>query len=243
MKPSHRIRLLVVLALGVVLVLPSVAGAITRETVLRRGEAWIEKKVPYSQSGYATTAGYVAPASATTWRRDCSGFVSMCLDLRRSDGSAMSLDTAWLPTKLTAITGTSSQKKAKLKPGDLIVRPKDLVIDGKRVPYGHAVVFVRWVDEAKTRYVGYHESSGRGSAVAQEITYPFYNEKGFSPYRYPKIEDGRLRKSRTWIGPYSPPLTDLTIFDIGIASPSYVTPIMSPLVFPSDAEASQPATP
>lgn len=244
MKSSPRIRLLFTSTLVLVLALPSVAGAITRENVLRRGESWIEKQVPYSQSGYATTAGYLAPRSRTTWRRDCSGFTSMCLDLRRSDGSAMSLDTASLPLRLTKITGTTSEKKAKLRPGDVIMRPKDLLIDGKRVPYGHAVVFVRWVDAAKTRYVGYHESGGRGGAVAQEIAYPFWSEKGFSPYTYSKIENGRLRKSRKWLGSYSPPLKDLTIFNIGVASPSYATPLTSPLVFSPDAEASLPvATP
>lgn len=40
---------------------------IARTTIISRGQDWVDKHVPYSQSG--THDGY---------RTDCSGFVSMC---------------------------------------------------------------------------------------------------------------------------------------------------------------------
>ena len=42
-------------------------GCIARTTILSRGQDWVDKHVPYSQTG--THDGY---------RTDCSGFVSMC---------------------------------------------------------------------------------------------------------------------------------------------------------------------
>lgn len=174
---------------------PVAAGAVTREAVLSRGERWVAAKVPYSQTAYANEAGERVASRTQGWRTDCSGFVSLCLGLVNADGTPRSLDTATLPSKLIRIS------KSELKPGDVILRPKNLLIDGKQVPYGHALIFVRWIDAAKTRYIGYHESSSAKGTVASEITYPFYGEAGFSPYRYQKIEDFRTRKSRRWLGP------------------------------------------
>lgn len=196
MKPSPSLALRIVLPAFVLAVAlaPATAGAVTREAVLTRGERWVSVNTPYSQSAYANEAGTVVGSSSLGWRTDCSGFVSMCFGVTNADGSPRSLDTATLPGVMTKIT------KAELKPGDIILRPKNAVVNGQTVPYGHAVVFVRWVDAAKTKYVGYHESSSQKGTVANEIAYPFWGEVGFAPYRYNKIEDVRLRKSRQWFG-------------------------------------------
>lgn len=205
MKHVHaltpRTRAAAALVVVCVLLLPSIAVAVTRSTVISRGEVWVKAFVPYSQSRYARVDGTLVPLTAENpsrlgYRTDCSGFVSMCLGLTRSDGTPLSLDTATLSTRLTKLAS-----KSELRPGDIILRPKNLLIDGKQVPYGHAVVFVRWVDESKTRYVGYDESGSRDGAVAREIGYPFFGEAGFAPYRYNKIEDSRLRRSLTWYAP------------------------------------------
>lgn len=193
-RPSRRMLHSALVCGLLVIALPTMAHAVTREAVLRRGEVWVSRKVPYSQSGYANEAGTVVPSSTLGWRRDCSGFVSMALGFVTSTGTPYSADTASLPYRLEPIS------KDKLLPGDVILRPKNLVIGGKQVPYGHAVVFVRWTDGTKTSYVGYHESSGQGGAVMSQIRYPFYSEQGFSPYRYKNIENVRLRKSLTWYG-------------------------------------------
>lgn len=186
------------LVIALVLALPTAAAAVTRTAVIKRGEVWVSRRVPYSQSGYANEAGTVVSSSALGWRRDCSGFVSMSLGFVTATGAPYSADTASLPYRLTKLSS-----KNDLNPGDVILRPKNLIIDGKQVPYGHAVVFVRWTDGTKTSYVGYHESSGQKGAVMSQIKYPFYSEKGFSPYRYKNIENVRLRKSLTWYRPLS----------------------------------------
>jgi hypothetical protein len=95
-------RYLVAIPLSMALTLGAAAPAhaITRTTVLDRANAWIKKKVPYSQSGHYQ--GY---------RRDCSGFVSM----------------AWsLGTSYTSDTIASRAKRIpmrSLKPGDAVRRP------------------------------------------------------------------------------------------------------------------------
>lgn len=192
--PFSAVRTAVLSAVLFVALVPTAAFGVTREAVLRRGEQWVGAKVPYSQSAYANEAGVRVSGMTLGWRTDCSGFVSMCLGLTTSTGAPRSLDTATLPTVLQSIT------KADLKPGDIILRPKNALVNGQPVAYGHAVVFVRWVDAAKTKYVGYHESSSQKGTVASEIGYPFWGEVGFAPYRYTKIEDVRLRKSRQWFG-------------------------------------------
>jgi len=201
-----RVRALLPLVVALALFVPTAAMGIAREDVLARGEVWVDKHVPYSQSRWATVAGNLVPDGPTEsmlgYRTDCSGFVSMTLALERSDGSPLSLDSATLPYRCTPIAGTLAEKKAQLKPGDLILRPKS------SKAYGHVVVFVRWVDSTKKSYVAYHESSSKGGAVAAEIpvtsTSWFYGESGFKPYRYNKIQDLKLRRSRTWFGPLAP---------------------------------------
>ena len=50
----------------------------------------------------------------------------------------------------------------------MILRPKTLVIGGKTVPYGHAVIFGGWADKSKSYYWGLHESSSAKGAVRVE---------------------------------------------------------------------------
>ena len=60
-------------ALAISVALPSSAIAITRPQIIARGMTWVKKQVPYSQARYYR--GY---------RQDCSGFVSMAWNARRS---------------------------------------------------------------------------------------------------------------------------------------------------------------
>ncbi len=48
------------------------AACVPRKTMIARGQRWVDKKVPYSQT--KTFEGY---------RTDCSGFVSMCWGLKK----------------------------------------------------------------------------------------------------------------------------------------------------------------
>ncbi len=185
--------LAVLMALGLAAPLRAVAGVTTRDSVLARADVWVGAEVPYSQSRFATVDGSVISTATTAaaaqrmgYRTDCSGFVSMCLGFRTARGYPYSLTTATLDDVLVRI------KKNDLRPGDVIVRPKDLLISGTRVSYGHAVIFERWADDARTAYFGIHQSSSAKSAVRARITWGrsgFWNAAGFAPYRYPGIDD------------------------------------------------------
>jgi len=193
------------LGLALLLALPPSALGVTRDEALSRGEVWVIKNVPYSQSRYAEVDGTLIPSGTSApyskgYRTDCSGFASMCLSLTTAAGAPLSLDTATLPYRCTEITGdTLAARKAKLRPGDLMIKPKTSTYGG------HVVVFVRWVDAARTRYVGYHESGSGTGAIASEIPYPYWNnDTRFRPFRYKAMEESALRRSRTWYGPLKP---------------------------------------
>jgi hypothetical protein len=178
---------------------PVSAHAITRADVIKRANVWVKLKVPYSQSRYATVEGSLVPTSVPSpstkgYRTDCSGFVAMSLALKTSTGTPLSLDTGSFPARLTKIT------KSQLLPGDVILRPKTLKIDGKTVPYGHAVLFGGWTDSSKTAYWGLHESSSAKGTVRVKIPWGnsgFYSALGFAPYRYAGVRD-RIVVPRTF---------------------------------------------
>lgn len=187
-RHSNTLRVIACLALLCALALTAVpAVALTPTQVLARARVWINRKVPYSQSRYASIEGTRLPSQTTTYtpslygyRTDCSGFVSMCLDLRYRNGTPRSLDTATLDNVMFKIP------KSSLRAGDVILRPNDLVIGGHEVPYGHAVIFVRWVNSSHTRYLGYHQSSsahGSTSAIIDWGRSGFWTAPGFAAYR------------------------------------------------------------
>ena len=190
-RGNKRILAGVCLALVLVVVAPLGAAAISRSWVLERAQVWVLAKVPYSQKRAATVEGSLIPTSTpghlyAGYRTDCSGYVSMAFNLRTKSGAPYSLSTATLRPRLTPIA------KADLRPGDVILRPNDLVIDGKRVAYGHAVVFGGWTDSTQASYVGYHESSSQKGAVRSTIQYGvsgFGSAIGFAPYRYTAVRD------------------------------------------------------
>jgi hypothetical protein len=187
------------LALVMVAGIAAPAYAMSRADVLARAKVWVGKKVPYSQSRYATLAGSLVPTSTASpqskgYRTDCSGFVSMSLGFRSSTGALYSADTASLGRLLIKI------KKSELRPGDVILRPKDLKIDGRLVPYGHAVIFGGWANSTKTQYWCLHESSSAKGTVMVKMPWGvsgFGTGVGFAPYRYPGVRD-RIRAPRTF---------------------------------------------
>lgn len=184
-RGTSRAFALSALIAALLLAMPVGAGAITRAEVLARGERWIAARTPYSQSRFAKLSGALVPTATASpsrlgYRTDCSGFVSMSLGLTTTAGRPLSLSTATLDDVMRPIT------KDELLPGDIILRPKDLKIGGRPVAYGHAVVFAGWVDEQRTRYVAYHQSSGQRGAVRAQVDWGvsgFWREKGFAPYR------------------------------------------------------------
>lgn len=161
-----------ILAMVLVFAVPSLAPALSRDTILARAARWVALDVPYSQSG-----------SFDGYRTDCSGYVAMAWALTRN-GAPTSPSTADLDAPGVSVAIT----KEALQPGDMILRPKDL----PGAPYGHAVLFAGWADAAHTRYYAYHESSSANGAVYVTIPYPFYNETGFAPRRFVGVDDDYL---------------------------------------------------
>lgn len=187
LRISSRALIASVIALVLALSLPVAASAIPRDVVLARGKVWVDLKVPYSQSRYATVPGVLVPASdpapwSKGYRTDCSGFVSMCYDLRRLDGTPLSLDTASLPAVLDQID------KDLLQPGDAVLRPKNPA----QGIGGHVVIFVRWVDDTRTRFVTYEEGSSKTGTYSRTVDYGTLHAAGYRAYRYKNIEDDFL---------------------------------------------------
>jgi hypothetical protein len=123
------VRLILAAALAFALLGATSAFAITRAGVLARGQVWIDRQVPYSQSKYF--GGY---------RTDCSGFTSMSWQTT-SNGHAISYSTRSLHNVASTIPSGA------LLPGDALVKYNY-----------HAKIFYGWVDAAHTMYVCYEQT-------------------------------------------------------------------------------------
>lgn len=120
-----------------------------RQKVLDRGQFWVDKHVPYSQ-----TASAPGP-DGHNFRTDCSGFVAMAYNLTDKP-----YNTESLPEKFHPIN------KDDLKPGDIIGN----LGPGTGGDAGHVVIFTGWVDDAHTQFRTI-ESSGDQGASAQTHTW------------------------------------------------------------------------
>ncbi|MFJ5922767.1 peptidoglycan-binding protein [Kitasatospora sp. NPDC092948] len=131
--------------------------ATTRAEIMRRAQAWVDQKVPYSMTKYWSD-GY---------RQDCSGFVSMAWGLGSSQ-------TTWtLPDFADRIS------KDDLQPGDV------LIYNNANDPQGgsHAVLFGGWVDAAHTKYTALEQT--RPGTTERSTPYAYWsNSSGYQPYRY-----------------------------------------------------------
>ncbi|WP_158685518.1 NlpC/P60 family protein [Microbacterium halophytorum] len=145
---------------------PTTAG-ITRQQILTRAYQWYEKDVQYSQRKYTTDA------DGDMYRRDCSGFVSMALNL---DPSAKYW-TGDIDEVLEPIAWDD------LRPGDVvgdIARP-----DGKS---GHIVIFEKWANEKRTKFVALDlrdPKTDMGHSTWSVKT--THKKRPYKPYRYPNI--------------------------------------------------------
>ncbi|MEV7120231.1 peptidoglycan-binding protein [Kitasatospora griseola] len=131
--------------------------ATTRAEIMRRAQAWVDQKVPYSMTKYWSD-GY---------RQDCSGFISMAWNLGSSQ-------TTWtLPDFAVRIA------KDDLQPGDV------LIYNNANDPQGgsHAVLFGGWVDAARTKYTALEQT--RPGTTERSTPYAYWsNSSGYLPYRY-----------------------------------------------------------
>ncbi|GLW82097.1 hypothetical protein [Actinokineospora globicatena] len=114
---------------------------ISRSEVLARARSWVERAVPYSNTGH--TDGY---------RQDCSGFVAMVWGLGDNPSTRM------LSGRATPVD------KAGLRPGDIL-----LWVNPDPTEFGHVRVFGGWTDPAQTGYWVYEQTPVQ--AVYREYTW------------------------------------------------------------------------
>ena len=195
----HRIHVLT-LTLAVVLLscalVPATAAAIPRATVIARGKAWLKVVrvdpktgartigVPYSQGAYALEDGSKVPTNAPDpylagYRTDCSGFVSMCLNLRDSHGRPYSTSTWEMGANTSALFKLRSVKRAELQPGDIMLKSRVWY----RGPSGHAIIFAGWARADMSEYWALEQT---GPKTTYRIR--AYGQTGYRSFRYEGIE-------------------------------------------------------
>lgn len=168
--PAARIRFLTLLfifafVLGVLV--PASALAIPRTTVLARAHSWVKKPVKYSQSKYHL--GY---------RTDCSGYVSMCWDTKRS----------WSTATFHAVTHPISV--SELKPGDAMLRKGY-----------HIRLFHHWLNRSHTRYATYESGYGKVAVIRKHSLWTDLRA-GYVPTRYNEILENRPADDALWNGTF-----------------------------------------
>ena len=131
-----------------------------RQTVLDRGQNWVDRGIPYSMEAYTTGP------DGRSYRTDCSGFVSMAYGLDQS------YSTVTLPEHFTEIN------KDDLQPGDIIGN----LGAGSAGAAGHVVIFTGWTDSSKTSFTAIEQTGGVG-ATSSTHTWgsSFWNNNA---YRY-----------------------------------------------------------
>lgn len=163
-------RLTVTLTLALVLLPAAPAYAVmSRSLVMDRAARWVDAIIPYDQNGWADAEGTVVDSSTLGWRRDCSGFASMCWNLARPGASTRTLASY-----------ADRVEKESLQPGDLMLKSGE-----------HAVIFGGWTDATRTRYWAYEMSQSQSlntdppdGSRRRDTPYPYWREDyGYLPYR------------------------------------------------------------
>jgi len=144
--------------------------SIERSEVMHRAATiWPLYGVQYSQG-----------ALRNGWRTDCSGYVSMCLDLTGVGWGGANT--------VTFVTGGYAHEitQAELLAGDMIGHCGP----GTEGDGGHIVLFDRWQDSTHAAYWAYEMTGGWGPKH-RIIQYPYDGVGGdWKPYRYAAIDGG-----------------------------------------------------
>jgi hypothetical protein len=148
-------------------------GRISRTVVIRRAADWLRRDVAYSQDNRKAVWDL---DRGRRYRPDCSGFVSMAwaLDPRRP-GLGRALVTWELPGESTRIDWRT------LRAGDILLKlvPADRARE-------HVVMFVGWIDRARTRAWIVEQNSTRYGMRRKSITVAGVRH-AYSPDRYRRI--------------------------------------------------------
>jgi putative cell wall-binding protein len=189
MRIRNRILLAAVVAAAAILLVPAGASAVNRAESIQRGKQWVNylsldasgsviaTGVPYSQDRFAEATGTPVYDRYLGWRTDCSGFVSMCWDLRDGYGRPRSYDTRWFAYATDKFVQIS---KDQLIPGDMLLRSTALDAPSG----GHAVLFAGWTDASKTAYWALEQTPPTAKLGIRPWGQPY-----FHPYRYLGIDD------------------------------------------------------
>ncbi|MFC6065049.1 hypothetical protein [Streptomyces ochraceiscleroticus] len=145
---------------------PAPAPGGTRGEALQRAATWLTAnngaQVPYSQ----------AKNWKDGYRQDCSGYVSMALNLGAPGTNTVGLTSSRITRPITV---------NDLKPGDLLI---DAAGDNNT---RHVVMFEKWDNPAHTSYTAYEQRGGHGTDH-RSLTYGL-NGGEFKPYRPVKFTD------------------------------------------------------
>ncbi|BCB84857.1 PLL family lectin [Phytohabitans suffuscus] len=154
----------------------SVGGPITRSETLERAQYWVDRSITYTQTG-----PWASDGSGKTYRRDCSGLVSMAWHLSSSPVTRDFQDTQNNPWSV--VTGGIDG----FQPGDAMVKD------------GHIELFVGWVDASDHRQGAYvYSFNSNGETVQNPYADSNYGNRGrnswsdlqtYTPIRYDKIVD------------------------------------------------------
>jgi hypothetical protein len=155
----------------------SIGGSITSSEMLSRAQSWVNNQVPYNQSAWA------ADPEGTTYREDCSGFVSMAWHLGTSlvvtDGGPSFTNSDGSPNT-TYDTGVGSF--GNLQPGDAMA-----------YPHQHIWLFNGWTNKANGDFTYYAESNpsspthGPTAANINSTTLEGWPTSGYVALRYKNV--------------------------------------------------------
>jgi hypothetical protein len=155
---------------------PTVGPRITRQQILQNALGWLAQDVPYSQTRYFNGVG----DPLTTYRTDCSGFVSMAwqTDVRTDANNWNGGYVTWtLPNIATRLPSVLD-----LQPGDILDNLAH-----------HVILFTGWVNKAAGTfsYIAQTEPGLNMQAVDSESvlggSISGYAFSSFVPYTYENI--------------------------------------------------------
>lgn len=194
------------------------AQILTGQDILARARLWTSTGVSYDRN-----PPYDGPGS---YRKDCSGMVSMVWGLSNSPGGG--LDTTGLATVSQQISND------ELQPGDILLNTQ---------ADAHAAIFGGWIDAngnitttPTDRYDALEENGGDGygKAVEHTIPYPYYSAyfpEDYVPMRLnslsttptPSTPTSTIKPGGLWISPPSPNNGDTVTDVIHFAAHAYPT--------------------
>jgi hypothetical protein len=179
-NPSRR-RILRTAAILPALAIPALAvaspahaaynGEITRSNVMRRAENWYERRIQYKRVSTDKASDY---EGGHQYRRDCSGFVSMCWH------SPVGSNGGHATYELHEIAGQM---------------PWDSLHEGDAVnaPHNHTILFDRWTDTPGTLWaydLADPDVVDIGGMRHRTWSVSWLQANGYVPLRYHKITAG-----------------------------------------------------